>query len=184
MRNIFRVIALLVLAALALFPHLAMAQSQSWAEGGTMKLSAATLIEYGAGQTWTSKSVGPGNVVCGNATFGDPISGTAKSCRVKDRFECLPSPIGSGTKALIKSATKGDFVAWYCPGQELPAIVVCLKSTCGLAATKRVLAALASDPTVAGLNAAMAPFQRNAYSDAELIAVWSPYAGDIRKLSE
>lgn len=100
---------------LALLPIAA--QAQTWGEGAVMQLTAATAIEYGAASTWVSKQVGPGSVPCGNATFGDPLPGVVKSCRVKARYACLPSPFGTGTKALVRSGTKGDLVAWYCPGQ-------------------------------------------------------------------
>lgn len=100
------------------------------------------------------------------------------------RFSCLPSPLGSGTKALVKSGTKGDLAAWYCPGQDMPAMVVCTKASCGLVAMKRAAAAWVSNPTLDGLNAAMAPFTRDAYTDPELKAVWLPHAAEIRALSE
>ena len=97
---------------------------------------------------------------------------------------CLPKPAGSGTAALFKSATKGDFVAWYCPGESLPSMVVCLKATCSLVGTKRALAAIASAPTLAGLNEALKPYTRDPLRDPELVKVWAPHADEIRKLSD
>ena len=168
--------------AAALMP--ALASAQTWPEGGVMSLTTATAIEYGAGNTWASKTVGPGAVACSNATFGDPVPGTPKSCRVKPRFSCLPSPLGEGTQAIFRSGTKGDLVAWYCPGQELPHLFVCLKATCGLVGTKRALVAFASNPSMAALEAAMATYTRNPYNDPELIAVWLPFASEIRATGE
>ncbi len=173
---------LIITLALLLTTH-AHAQTITWPEGSTMQLSAATAIEYGAGDKWAGKTIGPGSVVCSNATFGDPLPGVAKTCRVKPRYACLPSPVGTGTKALVRSGTKGDLVAWYCPGQEFPAMVVCAKASCGLVSMKRAFAAFASAPSLASLNTAMAPYQRNAYTDPELVAVWLPYADEIRNLS-
>ncbi|MCH8180263.1 MAG: hypothetical protein IIA02_10835 [Proteobacteria bacterium] len=173
---------LLLPLLLALLPIAA--QAQTWGEGAVMQLTAATAIEYGAASTWVAKQVGPGSVPCGNATFGDPLPGVVKSCRVKPRYACLPSPVGAGTKALVRSGTKGDLIAWYCPGQDMPAMVVCAKATCGLVAMKRAFAAFASDPSLTGLNTAMAPYTRNAYTDPELVAVWLPFADEIRKLGE
>lgn len=98
-----------------------------------------------------------------------------------NRFACLPSPLGSGTKAVVRSTTKGDFAAWYCPSQDLPAMVVCLKASCGLAGVKRAVATFVTSPSTEALNAAMAAYQRNAYTDKELVAVWLPYADEIRK---
>lgn len=172
-------LTLIACVAAALMP--ALASAQTWPEGGVMSLTTATAIEYGAGNTWASKTVGPGAVACSNATFGDPVPGTPKSCRVKPRYACLPAPLGTGTTAVVRSGTKGDLIAWYCPGQDMPAMVVCAKASCGLVAFKRALAAWVSGPTLDGLNTAMAAYTRNAYTDPELIAVWLPYADEIRK---
>lgn len=98
-----------------------------------------------------------------------------------DRFSCLPSPVGTGTKAVVKSTPKGDFAAWYCPGESLPNMAVCLKSTCGLVGMKRALAMFASDPSLDNLNSAMAPYTRNPLLDPDLVSVWAPYADEIRK---
>lgn len=171
-----------ILTVFAVFASVAAAHAETWPEGATFDLNRATTIEYGAGDTWTTKKVGPGSVPCTNATFGDPLPGAVKSCRTKPRFSCLPAPLGSGTRALFRSGTKGDFVAWYCPGLEMPDMVVCLKASCGLVGMKRALAAFASNPSLDGLNAAMEPFQRNAYTDPELISVWQPFAEEIRGL--
>lgn len=97
---------------------------------------------------------------------------------------CLPKPVGSGTAALFKSNTKGDFAAWYCPGESLPTMVVCLKSTCSLVGSKRALAAIASAPTLAGLNEAIKPYTRDPLRDPELVKVWAPHADEIRKLAD
>ena len=100
-------------------------------------------------------------------------------------IKCLPSPVGTGTPALFKSVTKGDFAAWYCPDDGLPTVLVCLKANCGLVGTKRAIATFVSNPTLDGLNAAMAPYMnRNPYTDAELRAVWVPYASEILKVAE
>lgn len=97
---------------------------------------------------------------------------------------CLPKPAGNGTAALVKSNTKGDFVAWYCPGEQMPTMVVCLKATCSLVGTKRALAAIASAPTLVGLNSALKPYTRDPLRDPELVKVWAPHADEIRKLSD
>lgn len=97
---------------------------------------------------------------------------------------CMPKPFGSGTSALFKSTPKGDFAAWYCPGEALPTMAVCLKATCSLVGTKRALAAIASSPTLAGLTEALKPYTRNPYTDAELRQVWAPHIDEIRKLAD
>lgn len=97
---------------------------------------------------------------------------------------CLPKPAGNGTAALVKSNTKGDFAAWYCPGESLPSMVVCLKATCSLVGSKRALAAIASKPTLAGLNEALKPYTRDPLRDPDLVKVWAPHADEIRKLAD
>jgi|GEM_PF-5338746 len=164
----------------ALMP--ALASAQRWAEGAVMQLTAATAIEYGTDAKRITKTVGPGSVVCGNATFSDPAPGVIKACRVPERVACLPKPVGTGSAALAKSGTKGDFIAWYCAGADLPVIVACTKAACGLVGAKRAVAAVASNPTLAGVNEALTPFTLDPYKDPSLIAVWAPYTAEIRAL--
>lgn len=95
---------------------------------------------------------------------------------------CLPSPVGAGSRALFKSNTKGDFVAFYCPGESYPSMVVCLKSTCNLVASRRAFASILSAPTLDGLNKAIARYTRDPLGDPELIQVWLPHADEIRAL--
>jgi hypothetical protein len=171
-----------ILIALLLASSTAHALAQTWGENATMQLSTATSIQYGAGQAWATKTVGPGAVVCNNATFGDAAPNVVKSCRVAWRYKCMPAPGGEGSLPLARVGTKGSVFAYYCPGDELPHLFVCLRPTCVLVASTRAFAALLSNPTLAGLNEAMAPYTRNVYSDPELIAVWRPYAAEIRAL--
>lgn len=95
---------------------------------------------------------------------------------------CLPKPVGSGSAVLVKSTPKGDFAAWHCPGEPGPTLVVCLKAVCGLVGAKRAVAAWASEPTLAGLNQALQPYQRSPHADAELRAVWAPYSTQVNAL--
>lgn len=173
-------LTLIACIAAALMP--ALASAQSWGEGAVMQLTAATAIEYGTDAKRVTTTVGPGAVVCGNATFGDPAPGVIKSCRVPERVACLPKPVGTGSAALVKSGTKGDFIAWYCTGAELPVIVACTKAACGLVSAKRAVAAVASNPTLVGVNEALKPFTLDPYKDPGLVAVWAPYTAEIRAL--
>ena len=97
---------------------------------------------------------------------------------------CLPGPAGSGTAALFKSTPKGDFAAWYCPGEELPTMAVCLKTACSLVGTKRALAAILSAPSLAGINQALKPYTRDPLRDPALKQVWLPHIDEIRKLAD
>ena len=48
-------------------------------EGGTCTFSGTTSVRYGAGSSWNTL-VATNSIACNNATFGDPIVGTAKTC--------------------------------------------------------------------------------------------------------
>lgn len=99
-------------------------------------------------------------------------------------FDCMPSNLGGGgSKALVKSTTRGDFAAWYCPGKPLPNLAVCAKATCSLVGTKRAVAALVSNPTLSGLNEAMRPYSADVWRDPALVSVWEPHIDEIRKLA-
>lgn len=98
-------------------------------------------------------------------------------------FTCMPKQLGgSGSSAILRSNSKGDFAAWYCPRDAMPSMIVCLKSTCSLAGSKRAIAAYVSRATTVGLNEAMAPYMKNPITDPELRTVWVPHAAEISAL--
>jgi DNA-binding beta-propeller fold protein YncE len=51
-------------------------------ENQTCRFSGTREVMYGAGQTWRS-AVLTGGVACNNQTFGDPLVGTVKECRLR-----------------------------------------------------------------------------------------------------
>lgn len=110
------------------------------------------------------------------------LSALAFAAAQASPITCMPRPVGVGTAALFKSNAKGDFVAWYCPGEEMPTMAVCLKSTCSLVGSKRAFAAILTSPTVAGLNEALKPYTRDPLRDTELKQVWLPHVNEIRAL--
>lgn len=73
-------------------------------EGGTCSVSGTQEIWYGASNKW---KVAPaiGNVTCSNGIFGDPISGTPKSCYVRGYTGSWTPPAGGGLN------TEGFFYA-------------------------------------------------------------------------
>jgi hypothetical protein len=48
-------------------------------EGQTCTFSGTRTVRYGAGSSWNTL-VATGSIACNNATFGDPIQGTVKTC--------------------------------------------------------------------------------------------------------
>lgn len=98
---------------------------------------------------------------------------------------CLPKQLaGTGTSALARSNPKGDFIAYYCPGEQLPTMFVCLKSTCSLVGSKRAFAQILSNPSVVGVNEAIKPYTRDPLRDPELKQVWLPHIDEIAALAK
>lgn len=91
---------------------------------------------------------------------------------------------GTGTKALFVSNPKGDFVAYYCPGEPYPTMFVCLKAACSLVGNKRGFAGFLSSPSLSALNVAVTSMNRDPLRDPELIQVWLPHAAQIVALSK
>jgi glucose/arabinose dehydrogenase len=63
------------------------AQAQTWThcvnENNTCTFSGAKVVRYGAGTRW-NQGIYLNSVRCNNATFGDPIVGTRKSCQTSE----------------------------------------------------------------------------------------------------
>lgn len=89
---------------------------------------------------------------------------------------------GTGTKALFVSNSRGDFTAYYCPGEAYPTMFVCLKAACSLVGNKRAIAAFLSSPSLSALNAAVTSMNRDPLRDPELVKVWLPHADEIAAL--
>ncbi len=53
--------------------------TQCASENGTCTFTGTMTVRYGAGSSWYYR-VATGSIACNNATFGDPIQGTAKAC--------------------------------------------------------------------------------------------------------
>ncbi len=53
--------------------------TQCASENGTCTFTGTMTVRYGAGSSWYYR-VATGSIACNNATFGDPIVGTAKAC--------------------------------------------------------------------------------------------------------
>lgn len=63
------------------------AQAQTWThcanENNTCTFSGVKNVRYGANSTWTQR-IFLNSVACNNATFGDPLKGTYKSCQTSE----------------------------------------------------------------------------------------------------
>ncbi|WP_211462729.1 DUF6055 domain-containing protein [Collimonas silvisoli] len=94
--------------------------TQCATERATCVVGASThSVSYGASDKWVTKSLS-GNVACTNATFGDPIPGTVKSCAIGPLAPTPTSAVDTGTtttawasaRATTKPATTaGTWVA-------------------------------------------------------------------------
>ncbi|MDD0837385.1 PilC/PilY family type IV pilus protein [Curvibacter sp. HBC61] len=66
-------------------------------ENGTCSFTGTKEVWYGAGNRWKVAPAANG-VACTNGVFGDPISGTAKACYIRDYTGTWTPPAGRGTQ--------------------------------------------------------------------------------------
>lgn len=90
-------------------PEVEKALDSTWSkvadEGGTFTLTAATVVQYGAGTTFNSKTLS-GTVKCTNATFGDPVFGKVKACYTQSTAP-VPVPVTPPPATDTKIAVEG-----------------------------------------------------------------------------
>ena len=84
----------LLLLSLAFSPICAIAQMKTCAAENSSCNPTTNVVAYGANNSWNVKYV-TGTFTCNNATFGDPIVGTVKSC--------LVAPIASLTAGAVEN---------------------------------------------------------------------------------
>lgn len=77
--------------------------------GGTCRVSSSTpaLVYYGSGSNWTVRAGVIGSIACNVATFGDPASGSSKTCRYRAMTRCA----GEGASCSVPSGTRAT--VWY-----------------------------------------------------------------------
>ena len=51
-------------------------------ENGTCALTGPSTVMYGKNNTWVTRNATAPGIACNNATFGDPLYGTFKECRI------------------------------------------------------------------------------------------------------
>jgi hypothetical protein len=51
-------------------------------ENGTCALTGPSTVMYGKNSTWVTRNATAPGIACNNATFGDPLVGTVKECRI------------------------------------------------------------------------------------------------------
>lgn len=89
-------------------------------EGGACSFSGSKNVRYGANGTYNVLTLSNGTA-CTNAVFGDPISGTSKSCAINDAITISPPPgattltVGPGKQYATISAA----IAVASPGSTI-----------------------------------------------------------------
>jgi len=68
-------------------------------ENGPCNATGMNVVAYGANNSWNVKTV-TGAFTCNNATFGDPIYGTVKSCLVAPLASIKPGASENGSFTL------------------------------------------------------------------------------------
>ncbi|MCI5068831.1 MAG: hypothetical protein MRY84_10475, partial [Acidovorax sp.] len=61
-------------------------------EGQQCSFSGTAKVVYGAGSTWTAARAFTNNVMCNNATFGDPLRQVKKACYASSPIPTPPPP--------------------------------------------------------------------------------------------
>jgi len=90
-------------------------------------LTASATVRYGAGTSWTQKTLDAGTYTCSNALFGDPASGYAKHCEVLSSNSGSVAPISatitySGPLVITKGGTYSG--NWESQDPNVPAVRV------------------------------------------------------------
>jgi hypothetical protein len=75
-------------------------------ESGSFKLTASTIVSYGANGVFFKKVLPPGTYSCGNALFGDPLWGVAKACYTSSVV--TEEPTGNPTSGTPDGTISGD----------------------------------------------------------------------------
>jgi large repetitive protein len=83
---------------------------------------ATATVWYGAGTGWVSRTGVTGSIACNNATFGDPIPGTFKSCRYVLTATSPTPPVASPQFGSLSLGTA--FTDPVAPGQNMTGVVV------------------------------------------------------------
>ncbi len=75
-------------------------------ENGYCRFEGRRDVQYGAGSKWLTKTF-TGGVKCDNNTFGDPLQGKEKSCRVSTNVKHDAAPLPEVTSAWVRCAGEG-----------------------------------------------------------------------------
>ena len=75
-------------------------------ENGYCRFEGRRDVQYGAGSKWITKTF-TGGVKCDNNTFGDPLQGKEKSCRVSTVQKQDPVALPEVTSAWTRCAGEG-----------------------------------------------------------------------------
>lgn len=74
----------------------------------TLPTGATATVWYGAGSLWRSKTGVTGSIACGNDVFGDPVFGTAKTCRYVVTATATPPSAPSATPPSTATLCAGE----------------------------------------------------------------------------
>ncbi len=91
------------------------ASGQQWIscanENQRCNFSGTKRVRYGAGTSWNEGNFSNG-VACNNATFGDPIQGTLKTCQISEIGSDTAAPTPPSGLKLTNLACKSAVLSW------------------------------------------------------------------------
>ena len=80
-------------------------------ENGTCALTGPSSVMYGKNSTWVTRNATAPGIACNNATFGDPLVGTVKECRIVGAPAPAPAPTPVDASAGVKCADENGTCA-------------------------------------------------------------------------
>lgn len=148
------------------------AQTVVVAEGGRATLAAPALVEYGARDKWAVRVMSAGSLTCNNAVMGgDPIVGTAKTCRAHliNAATCTPRLMGgTGQGGTFGFGVNGVWHAFWCPSVSGPR----LRIMAGTWSATMEAAKCVNDSQLS-LSAAIKQCSQAEVTGEQLLPIWS-----------
>lgn len=151
----------------------------------TMTAAYPVKVSFGARGNWVTKELPRGTHACNTTVFGsDPAPGVTKTCKEVHQFiSCQPSQFaGDGSKGLFDRDAAGNCIAaWYCPGKEMPVLLVATAAKCNASTARTLFAQVLTNPSTTTLEELLAQngMLMNAFTEPTLKAIWVPYTEKI-----
>lgn len=143
-------------------------------EDAYFRTDAPTVVWYGMGAKFTTRSLPAGVHRCDNRTFGDPNYGVVKQCRAtafEQDLACYPAQLGgTGSRSAwgVSLSPVQAWAGWWCEGRLQ--VVACAASGCMPDTARRVMSTTSNT-----LNTELRNARTEHIDSPALRAVWEPH---------